>query len=249
MEVEAIHKKTSVTASPVFARDHDPPVDIKYILMGKAKDVSESDSCGFVPSLTSAGVVANVPRRDGSFRPINKANGRGLMEYSTVNGQTPINADIEYFVHIISAVAVLLGISFQIIGYAIHSTVANVPEGLLLIGRAPTFKRNRMLAKNLDANDGDEMDTLTSNNLLSGTASPAPVFYRLCNISDHSSFCFKLDSVVSPTTLWWSNDYSFVDGDCSAWHRRRHERYDQLVARIKTWTRASPEHVRATYGL
>ncbi len=56
-----------------------------------------------------------------------------------MNEQTPIDADIEHFVHTIFAFVVLLGISFFIIGYAmganaIHSTVASVPEGLLLIG-------------------------------------------------------------------------------------------------------------------
>ncbi len=164
---------TSVTASPVSARGHGPSDDIDDILMGdgcagtgvsKAKYVSESESWGIVPSLTSAGVVANVPRCDGSVGPINKAKGRGFMEYNTVHEQTPIRSEIEHFVHTISAFAVLLGISFLIIGHAIHSTVANVPEGLLLIGRIWT----RMLATNLG--------TLTPHNLMNGTASRAPMF-------------------------------------------------------------------------
>ncbi len=66
---------TSVTASPVSARDHGRSDDIDDILMGggcvgtgvsKANDVSDSESWGIVPSLTSAAVVANVPRRDES---------------------------------------------------------------------------------------------------------------------------------------------------------------------------------------
>jgi hypothetical protein len=170
------HTTTSVTASHVSARNHGhgPSDNIDDILIGvgctgsgvnKAKDVSESESCGIVPSPTSTGVVVNVPRRDGSVGLINKAKGRGFMEEPR-------------FVHTISAFAVYLGISFFIIGYAhaIHSTVTNVPEGLLLIGRPLTIKHKRLLTTNLDANAGDKMGTLTPNNLVNGPASPVPMF-------------------------------------------------------------------------
>ena len=58
-------------------------------------------------------------------------------------GQTPIAAEIEHFIHLISAVAIFLGITFfslsLILGYGwldaviflIGIIVANVPEGLL----------------------------------------------------------------------------------------------------------------------
>lgn len=59
-------------------------------------------------------------------------------------GQTPIAAEIEHFIHLITAVAVFLGITFffsllLILGYSwldaviflIGIIVANVPEGLL----------------------------------------------------------------------------------------------------------------------
>jgi hypothetical protein len=198
---------TSVAASPVCALDHALLDDIETWslaetgeagdpLMGdvctgtgvsNAKDVSESESWGIVPSMTSAGVVANVPRREGIVGPINKAKGRGFIEYNTVNEQTPINADIERFVHTISVFAVLLGISFFIIGYAIHSTVANVLEGLLLIGRMLTFKRKRMLTTNLDANSCDKMGSLTPYTLMNGTASSTPsfCFVLLCSSPHH----------------------------------------------------------------
>ncbi len=165
---------TSLTASPVSARNHSPSDNIDDMLIGvgctgsgvsKAKDVSESES-----------------RRDGSVGPINNAKGRDFMEeYNTVDEQTPISADIEHFVHTISAFAVYLGISFFNIGYAmgahaIHSTVTNVPEGLLLIGWTLTIKHKRVLTTNLDANADDKMGTLTPNNLMNGTASAAPMF-------------------------------------------------------------------------
>jgi sodium/potassium-transporting ATPase subunit alpha len=58
-------------------------------------------------------------------------------------GQTPIGAEIERFIHIITAVAVFLGVTFgitafcmgynwiQAIVFLIGIIVANVPEGLL----------------------------------------------------------------------------------------------------------------------
>ena len=58
-------------------------------------------------------------------------------------GQTPINMEIEHFIHLITGVAVFLGMSFFILaivlGYGwleaviflIGIIVANVPEGLL----------------------------------------------------------------------------------------------------------------------
>ena len=58
-------------------------------------------------------------------------------------GQTPIAKEIEHFIHIITAVAVFLGVSFFIIAFIlgynwldaviflIGIIVANVPEGLL----------------------------------------------------------------------------------------------------------------------
>lgn len=58
-------------------------------------------------------------------------------------GQTPIGAEIERFIHIITAVAVFLGVTFfilaMVLGYGwieaviflIGIIVANVPEGLL----------------------------------------------------------------------------------------------------------------------
>ncbi len=100
---------TSVTATPVSARDHGSSDDTNMWVVSNAKSVSETKSCGIVPSLTRAGVVANVPRRNGSVGPINKTNDRGFTEdHNTVHEQPPISTDI---VHIISAFAVRLVIS------------------------------------------------------------------------------------------------------------------------------------------
>ena len=68
-------------------------------------------------------------------------------------GQTPINIEIEHFIHIITGVAVFLGVSFFILaiilGYSwleaviflIGIIVANVPEGLLATVTVSTDSR------------------------------------------------------------------------------------------------------------
>ncbi len=121
---------------------------------------------------TSADVVANLPRRrDGSVGPINDVKGRGF-----------INAEIDHFVDIISAFVVLLRISFFIIGYAmgahaIHSTVTNVPEGLLLIGLT-------LIAKQIMATNQEDVETIGcsfQNNFMNGLEpQPAPMFCCVC---------------------------------------------------------------------
>uniref|UniRef100_A0A8C0HUX8 Sodium/potassium-transporting ATPase subunit alpha n=1 Tax=Balaenoptera musculus TaxID=9771 RepID=A0A8C0HUX8_BALMU len=84
-------------------------------------------------------------------------------------GQTPIAAEIEHFIHLITAVAVFLGVTFfglsLILGYSwleaviflIGIIVANVPEGLLatvtvcLTLTAKRMARKNCLVKNLEA--------------------------------------------------------------------------------------------------
>ena len=85
---------------------------------------------------------------------------------------------------------VLLRISFFIIGYAnaIHSTVANVPQGLLLIGLTLTAKRKRMLATNLEGVETiecasctcSEKGTLTQTSFMNGTATSTCIHVLLC---------------------------------------------------------------------
>ena len=75
-------------------------------------------------------------------------------------GQTPIAKEIEHFIHIITAVAVFLGVSFFIIAFIlgynwldaviflIGIIVANVPEGLLAtVTVCLTLTAKRMAAK------------------------------------------------------------------------------------------------------
>jgi hypothetical protein len=169
---------TSVTAPLASKMNHGPSDHVDDILIGvgctgsdvsDTRDISESESCGVPSTPTSAGVFTNGPRHDGgSVGHINKANGRSFMEeYNTVLTSSAV---IEHFVHTTSDFAVYLGISLFIISYA------NVSRILMLIGRTFTIKHKRLLTANLDTKAGDKMATLTTNNLMNGTASPAPMF-------------------------------------------------------------------------
>merc|ERR1712172_438241 len=90
-------------------------------------------------------------------------------------GQTPIAKEIEHFIHIITAVAVFLGVSFFIIAFIlgynwldaviflIGIIVANVPEGLLAtVTVCLTLTAKRMAAENCLVKNLEAVETLGS---------------------------------------------------------------------------------------
>jgi sodium/potassium-transporting ATPase subunit alpha len=112
---------------------------------------------------------------------------------ATDESKTPIAIEIEHFIQIITAVAVILGVTFLIIGFvkgtppvanlvfAIGIIVANVPEGLLAtvtVSLTLTAKRmasKKVLVKNLEAVEtlgsttviaSDKTGTLTQNRMV-----------------------------------------------------------------------------------
>merc|ERR1712032_982028 len=90
-------------------------------------------------------------------------------------GQTPIAKEIEHFIHIITGVAVFLGVSFFILSFIlgynlieavvflIGIIVANVPEGLLAtVTVCLTLTAKRMAAKNCLVKNLEAVETLGS---------------------------------------------------------------------------------------
>eukprot|EP00092_Neocalanus_flemingeri_P107949 GFUD01138573.1.p1 GENE.GFUD01138573.1~~GFUD01138573.1.p1 ORF type:complete len:1018 (+),score=307.35 GFUD01138573.1:120-3173(+) len=95
------------------------------------------------------------------------------------SGQTPINKEIQSFVHLISAIAVFIGVVFFIIAMAmgydwieaviffIGIIVANVPEGLLVtVTVTLTLTAKRMAAKNCLVKNLEGVETLGSTSVI-----------------------------------------------------------------------------------
>merc|ERR1719370_2903015 len=95
------------------------------------------------------------------------------------SGKTPIAIELEHFIHIITGVAVFLGVSFLIISLAmdyhwleaiiflIGIIVANVPEGLLAtVTVCLTLTAKRMAAKNCLVKHLEAVETLGSTSVI-----------------------------------------------------------------------------------
>merc|ERR1711981_357372 len=117
---------------------------------------------------TAVGMVVNIG--DGTVMGRIAGLASGLT-----TGQTPIAKEIEHFIHIITAVAVFLGVSFFIIAFIlgyhwldaviflIGIIVANVPEGLLAtVTVCLTLTAKRMASKNCLVKNLEAVETLGS---------------------------------------------------------------------------------------
>merc|ERR1711868_232835 len=117
---------------------------------------------------TAVGMVVNIGDNTVMGRIAGLASG---LE----GGQTPIAKEIEHFIHIITAVAVFLGVSFFIIAFIlgynwldaviflIGIIVANVPEGLLAtVTVCLTLTAKRMASKNCLVKNLEAVETLGS---------------------------------------------------------------------------------------
>lgn len=99
---------------------------------------------------TARGVVIFTGDRTVMGRIANLASGLDV-------GQTPISREIEHFIHLITGVAVFLGVTFFVIAFIlgyewldaviflIGIIVANVPEGLLATVTVRSFHRRRVV--------------------------------------------------------------------------------------------------------
>merc|ERR1711962_726666 len=117
---------------------------------------------------TAVGMVVNI----GDWTVMGRIAG---LASGLEGGQTPIAKEIEHFIHIITRVAVFLGVSFFIIAFIlgynwldaviflIGIIVANVPEGLLAtVTVCLTLTAKRMAAKNCLVKNLEAVETLGS---------------------------------------------------------------------------------------
>ncbi|XP_031562163.1 sodium/potassium-transporting ATPase subunit alpha-like isoform X2 [Actinia tenebrosa] len=116
----------------------------------------------------ATGIVVQIGDNSVMGRIANLASGLG-------SGKTPIAVEIEHFIHIITGVAVALGVSFFIIALILKYTwleavifligiiVANVPEGLLAtVTVCLTLTAKRMASKNCLVKNLEAVETLGS---------------------------------------------------------------------------------------
>merc|ERR1711899_481208 len=137
---------------------HDNPLETKNLAFFSTNAVEG----------TAVGMVVNIGDNTVMGRIAGLASG---LE----GGQTPIAKEIEHFIHIITAVAVFLGVSFFIIAFIlgynwldaviflIGIIVANVPEGLLAtVTVCLTLTAKRMASKNCLVKNLEAVETLGS---------------------------------------------------------------------------------------
>ncbi|RWS30578.1 Na+/K+ ATPase alpha subunit-like protein [Leptotrombidium deliense] len=137
---------------------HDNPLETKNLLFFSTNCVEG----------TARGIVVATGDRTIMGRIANLASGLDP-------GQTPIAREIQHFIHIITAVAVFLGVSFFILAlilkyywldavvFLIGIIVANVPEGLLAtVTVCLTLTAKRMAAKNCLVKNLEAVETLGS---------------------------------------------------------------------------------------
>jgi len=160
----------------------------------------EATNLAFYGTMCTSGRCTGLVVRTADQTVIGKI---AVLASSTENVKTPIAIEIEHFIHIVSSVAVVLGVSFLIIGFAkgtaaiknlvfaIGIIVANVPEGLLatvtvaLTHTARSMGDKQVHVKNLEAVEtlgsttviaSDKTGTLTQNRM-----TVSHVYYDLQN--------------------------------------------------------------------
>ena len=155
---------------------------------GREANILESANVAFFGTMCTDGSGKGIVIRIGDDTVIGRI---ATLTTSTRAKETPLSNDITNFVHIISAIAFVIGIIFFIFGlfyydiilnviFAIGIIVANVPEGLLAtvtVALALTAKRmaaKMVLVKNLQSVEtlgstscicSDKTGTLTQNRM------------------------------------------------------------------------------------
>ena len=154
----------------------------------KLANILESPNIAFFGTICTLGSGTGVVIRTGDDTVIGRI---ATLSMSAETKPTPLSIEMEKFVHMIGAIAVLLGLTFFFVGlayypiimnvlFAIGIIVANVPEGLIAtvsISLALTAKRlatKMVLVKNLQSVEtlgsttcicSDKTGTLTQNRM------------------------------------------------------------------------------------
>eukprot|EP00033_Pygsuia_biforma_P002503 GCRY01002773.1.p1 GENE.GCRY01002773.1~~GCRY01002773.1.p1 ORF type:complete len:1058 (+),score=237.52 GCRY01002773.1:171-3344(+) len=141
---------------------HDNPLETKNLGMGGTLCVDGSAS-GLIILTGDNTIIGRIA---------------GLAS-GTENVETPIHREIEHFIHIITAIAIFLGVTFFVIGvvmgrdwienlvFTIGIIVANVPEGLLAtVTVSLTLTANRMAQKNVLVKNLESVETLGSTTVI-----------------------------------------------------------------------------------
>ena len=146
-----------VSRGPVDIKDaHENPLETKNLAFFSTNAVEG----------TATGIVVNIGDNTVMGRIAGLASG---LE----SGETPIAKEIQHFIHLITGVAVFLGVSFFIIAFIlgyhwldaviflIGIIVANVPEGLLAtVTVCLTLTAKRMASKNCLVKNLEAVETL-----------------------------------------------------------------------------------------
>jgi len=155
----------------------------------------------------------------------------------TANEDTPINKEIHHFISIVSAVAIFLGITFFIIGFALGTDpitnlvfmigiiVANVPEGLLAtvtvslsLTASAMFNKN-VLVKNMESVEtlgsttcicSDKTGTLTQNRMTCAEVVFDKTIYRTDFVDPGADRFEDLSAVCEKSASWME----FYDALC-----------------------------------
>merc|ERR1712226_477439 len=195
----------------------------RSLVCTKPQDTLQTENIAFFTSLCNEGKATGVVVRVGDDTMIGSIAG---MAGGTKTTPTTIAIEIEHFIHIITGVAVFLGVTFFILAFVlgynwleaviflIGIIVANVPEGLLatvtvcLTLTAKRMAKKNCLVKNLEAVEtlgststicSDKTGTLTQNRM---TVAHMWFDNKICDVDTTENQTGQTGDLSSPT---WPN--------------------------------------------
>ncbi|DBA01673.1 TPA: hypothetical protein N0F65_010324 [Lagenidium giganteum] len=171
----------------------------------------------FVPQGSGKGIVVNIGDKTVMGRIAKLATSTGTEE-------TPIAKEINHFVHVIAAVATIIGLFFFIVGFIIGTRfvdnlvfmigviVANVPEGLLAtVTVCLSLAAKRMAAKNMLVKNLQGVETLGSTTCICSdkTGTLTQNVMTVANLV-YSNKMWDAECSITPVGSYDLNDPSFL---------------------------------------